>query len=236
MNTVFSCAVCGQRLGLAWVVDHFGEPICDRCISTPRCLGCDAHTGGAGERAQTVLSGSRVRCRRCSRGAVDAHADIGPVVAVVRPLLQSFGIRLVNRIRVELVSPADLRDQAGENLHGLTLIRPGGITPAQVLALRIVDGLPATLFGSVLAHEMGHAWLAGCPQGERDKPTEEGLCELVASWWLHHRGGRLSAHLLSKMGTNPDPVYGAGFRDARKRTEGHSPAEVVSRVQRFGRL
>jgi hypothetical protein len=44
-----------------------------------------------------------------------------------------------------------------------------------VLQLTVVDGLPATILGSVLAHEMGHAWLAGCPDADRDEATEEGI-------------------------------------------------------------
>jgi Protein DA1 len=68
------------------------------------------------------------------------------------------------------------------------------------------NGLPATVFDSVLAHEMGHAWLAGCPDVGREEASEEGICELVASWWLRERGGRLAAYRLDAMMANPDPV------------------------------
>jgi hypothetical protein len=230
------CVVCGRALGLVWAVDHLGEKLCQRCLSGPRCLGCDGATGGTAERSQTTLPDGRVRCQRCSRGAVDTSTDVNAVVKLVRPLLQSFGIRLVNRVKVELTTTAELHRQVGSHAQGFTMIQPAnGYGSTRVLALRIVDGLPATLFGSVLAHEMGHAWLAGCP-GPRDAPTEEGLCELVASWWLHQRGGKLAAHILNKMNVNPDPVYGAGYREARQRAGAHRPAEVVARVQRRGQL
>jgi hypothetical protein len=184
-----------------------------------------------------VLADGRVRCQRCSRGAVDAQGDVAAVVRLVRPLLHSWGIRLPNRVRVELASRTAIEARTGRSLHGLTITRwaPGAV--AEVVEIRIVDGLPATQFGQVLAHEMGHAWLAGCPGGERGgDEEEEGICELLGSWWLQHRGGRLAAQLLASMEANTDPVYGKGFRNARDRSRGLGHHEIVARLQRTGRL
>ena len=83
---------------------------------------------------------------------------------------------------------------------------------------------------------MSHAWLAGCPDVGRDEATEEGICELVASWWLHERGGRLAAHRLDAMAANPDPVYGGGYREALRRAQGRTPTDIVAAVARSGRL
>jgi hypothetical protein len=92
-----------------------------------------------------------------------------------------------------------------------------------------------TSFGAVLAHEMGHAWLAACPGG-RDRSEEEGMCELVASWWLRERGGPLAAHLLDLMDTRPDPVYGDGYRRACEAAAGRDPAAIVRAVAATGHL
>ena len=230
------CIVCGDVLGVTWNIDHFDETMCPPCSDGPGCSSCGAVTGGAGPRRRTVLADGRVRCQRCSQGAVDAQGDVAAVVGLVRPLLHSWGIRLPNRVRVELASPTAIEARTGRSLHGLTITRwlPGAL--AEVVEIRIVDGLPATQFGEVLAHEMGHAWLAGCPGGERSGDEEEGICELLGSWWLQHRGGRLAAQLLASMEASTDPVYGEEFRRARDRSRGMSPNEVVARIQRTGRL
>jgi hypothetical protein len=154
----------------------------------------------------------------------------------VRPLLHSYGIRLPNRVRVELTALTELEQRAGRPLHGMTVTEYGPGGWCQVVELRVADGLPATQFGQVLAHEMGHAWLAGCPGSGRPAEEEEGICELLGSWWLLARGGRLAAHLLDRLSTNPDPVYGQGFRDVHRRAHGVPPAGVVSRIGRTGQL
>lgn len=175
-----------------------------------------------------------MRCRRCSATAVDVAASARPLIADVRALMHAYGVGLPNRVRVDLTSPDEMRQRADVPLHGLTLVR-GGPAP-EVIELRVVDGLPGTVFGAVLAHEMGHAWLAGCPPVHRSSAEEEGICELLASWWLEHRGGPLARHALWRMRENPDPVYGGGFRAASSRADGRAPAAVVRRVRRVGRL
>lgn len=187
-------------------------------------------------RAATVLPDGRSRCARCSKWAVDHQEDVGAVVRMVRPLLHSYGLRLPNQVRVELVEVGELRAGAGELLHGATVVEQGWLGGrSRVRGIKVVAGLPATQFGQVVAHEMGHGWLSLCP-GRRSPAAEEGICELVGSWWLHHRGGRLAAHYLDQLMQNPDPVYGDGYRSAYRRAGDLTPAEVVRRMEATGRL
>lgn len=183
-----------------------------------------------------MLPDGRIRCARCSRGAVDDRADIGPVVHLVRPFLHSIGLRLPNRVRVDLLPPAELARRTQHGGEGFTMSVKTGIGPPTVVELCILQGLPPTKFGSVLAHEMAHGWLAGCPDVGRSQQEEEGICELVASWWLEHRGGRLAASILAGMRHSFDPVYGEGFRMALRATEGMTAQAVVAHVSRTGRL
>ncbi len=189
-------------------------------------------------RAETVLPDGRSRCARCSKWAVDHQSDVGAVVRLVRPLMHSYGLRLPNQVRVELVGPGELYAGAGEFLHGVTVVEQGRLGGAsRVRGIKVVSGMPATQFGHVISHEMGHGWLARCP-GRHSRPAkeEEGICELIGSWWLRHRGGRLAAHYLDRMMRNPDPVYGDGYRSAYRRVGGLAPAEVVRRITTTGRL
>ncbi|GAA1027130.1 hypothetical protein GCM10009557_07280 [Virgisporangium ochraceum] len=158
------------------------------------------------------------------------------MVRLVRSLLHSYGIRLPNRVRVEVTSLSHLATAARRTAHGLTITHYRSGHRGTVAAMLVAEGMPATQFGQVLAHEMGHAWLVGCPGGDRGDVEEEGLCELVASWWLTHRGGPLARHLLDGMSTNPDPVYGEGFRSAWRQAAGLTPSQIVARVSRTGSL
>lgn len=57
----------------------------------------------------------------------------------------------------------------------------------QVTAILVQYGLPWLLTGSILAHELMHAYLrlAGLTQLSLD--VEEGLCQLMALLWLEHQ-------------------------------------------------
>ena len=51
-------------------------------------------------------------------------------------------------------------------------------------AILVLAGLPRLMAGSILAHEVMHAWLrlTGSPKLSLD--VEEGLCQLMALLWL----------------------------------------------------
>ncbi|KAK6924300.1 Pentatricopeptide repeat [Dillenia turbinata] len=58
------------------------------------------------------------------------------------------------------------------------------IRRCEVTAILILYGLPRLLTGSILAHEMMHAWLRlkGYPNLSQD--AEEGICQVLAHMWL----------------------------------------------------
>ncbi|KAK6922773.1 Protein DA1-like domain [Dillenia turbinata] len=58
------------------------------------------------------------------------------------------------------------------------------IRRCEVTAILILYGLPRLLTGSILAHEMMHAWLRlkGYPNLSQD--VEEGICQVLAHMWL----------------------------------------------------
>lgn len=153
-------------------------------------------------------------------------------VPAVRDLLRSYGIVLPNRVRVELTSAANMRLR-GSGVAGYTVVAPHVASPV-VREIRIVDGLPGTLFGRILAHEIGHAWLAGCPAGIRSSSDEEGICEMLAAWWLEHRGGQLASHFLHQLKNNTDAIYGDGYRQIASVAEELPPREFVRRVALTG--
>ncbi|KAJ1419737.1 Zinc finger, LIM-type [Sesbania bispinosa] len=110
-----------------------------------------------------------------------------------------------------------------------------------VTAILILYGLPRLLTGSILAHEMMHAWLRLKGFRTLSQDVEEGICQVLAHMWLESElssasGSNFvstsssSASYASRKGKRPDferklgeffkhqiesdisPVYGDGFR------------------------
>ncbi|XP_057423504.1 protein DA1-like isoform X2 [Lotus japonicus] len=114
-----------------------------------------------------------------------------------------------------------------------------------VTAILILYGLPRLLTGSILAHEMMHAWLRLKGVRTLSQDVEEGICQVLAHIWLESElssapaGNFVStssspAPYTSKKSKRPDferklgeffkhqiqsdisPVYGDGFRAGQK--------------------
>ncbi|KAI4366397.1 hypothetical protein MLD38_022279 [Melastoma candidum] len=113
----------------------------------------------------------------------------------------------------------------------------------EVTAILVLYGLPRLLTGSILAHEMMHAWLRLKGFRTLRQDVEEGICQVIAYMWLDEelsssvtsnstasssssqgevRGPR--THFERKLGeffkhqieSDRSPVYGDGFRAGRQ--------------------
>ncbi|KAH7848113.1 hypothetical protein Vadar_033963 [Vaccinium darrowii] len=65
----------------------------------------------------------------------------------------------------------------------------------EVTAILILYGLPRLLTGSILAHEMMHAWLRIKGYRTLSQDVEEGICQVLADMWLE-------SQILSMSGSN----------------------------------
>ncbi|CAK9264299.1 unnamed protein product [Sphagnum jensenii] len=111
------------------------------------------------------------------------------------------------------------------------------IRHCEVTAILVLFGLTRLLTGSILAHELMHAWLrldGGFPNLPND--VEEGICQVMSHIWLSgelknlasknsgsssaskanptHNGiqARLGEFYLHQIMTDSSPIYGDGFR------------------------
>lgn len=109
----------------------------------------------------------------------------------------------------------------------------------EVTAILILYGLPRLLTGSILAHEMMHAWLRLRGYRTLSQDVEEGICQVLAHMWLETQiasisssnGASTSSGMSSskqrirspferKLGdffkhqieSDTSPIYGNGFR------------------------
>ncbi|KAG0566096.1 hypothetical protein M758_7G036700 [Ceratodon purpureus] len=102
----------------------------------------------------------------------------------------------------------------------------------EVTAILVLYGLPRLLTGSILAHELMHAWLrleGGFPHMRPE--VEEGICQVMSHIWLSaelrraenkastsQKGvntpaqAKLGQFYLHQIATDSSPIYGDGFR------------------------
>ncbi|KAK3419255.1 hypothetical protein EUGRSUZ_H04968 [Eucalyptus grandis] len=137
------------------------------------------------------------------------------------------------------------------------------VRSCEVTAILILYGLPRLLTGSILAHEMMHAWLRlnGFPNLRPE--VEEGICQVLAHMWLDSEiysspandaasSSSSSASFSSKKGKRPDyekqlgdffkhqiesdtsTVYGEGFRSANKSVEKYGLKSTLDHIRITG--
>ncbi|XP_010533250.1 PREDICTED: protein DA1 isoform X2 [Tarenaya hassleriana] len=136
----------------------------------------------------------------------------------------------------------------------------------EVTAILILFGLPRLLTGSILAHEMMHAWMRLKGFRMLSQDVEEGICQVLAHKWLESElaagsGSSNSAssssssssrrskkgprsHFERKLGeffkhqleSDASPVYGDGFRAGRLSVQKYGLRRTLEHIQMTGRF
>nr|XP_018450589.1 PREDICTED: protein DA1-like isoform X3 [Raphanus sativus] len=133
----------------------------------------------------------------------------------------------------------------------------------EVTAILILFGLPRLLTGSILAHEMMHAWMRLNGFRTVSQDVEEGICQVMAHKWLEEElgaGGSRNSNAASsssrgvkkgpgspyerKLGeffkhqieTDASPVYGDGFRAGRLAVQKYGLRQTLEHIQMTGRF
>jgi len=120
----------------------------------------------------------------------------------------------------------------------------------EVTAILVLFGLPRLLIGSILAHELMHAWIrldGRFPNLEND--IEEGICQVIAHMWLKSElesmgsyGGsssvnkRLGEFFLHQIETDASPIYGDGFRAATKAVSVYGLPRTLHHMRQTGEI
>lgn len=121
----------------------------------------------------------------------------------------------------------------------------------EVTAILVLYGLPRLLVGSILAHELMHAWIRLDGHFPTlDNEIEEGICQVIAHMWLRSEldmmrrsyGGasssskRLGEFFLHQIETDASPIYGDGFRAASKAVSVYGLPRTLNHLRHTGKL
>ncbi|WP_327006629.1 protein DA1 [Dactylosporangium sp. NBC_01737] len=243
MDTVVAapvCTVCGRRPVTAYRLSLRGEVTCAEHPVRAECMFCARTHDDPAPPGWRPFTAGMMRCPRCLVDAVETQREARLHLPSVRRQMTEIGLELPERVRVRIVSPQEAEAVAGPLatgvLLGLTEQLIGGEEGTRVTGISIVAGMPPTYFGRAVAHEIGHAWLALRGRAPVDDVVEEGVCELFAYAWLRRRGTPMALQLRSRLGANPDPVYGGGFRMVHQAVQRHGIATVLDRLLTTGGL
>ncbi|PNH07917.1 Chromosome-associated kinesin KIF4, partial [Tetrabaena socialis] len=142
--------------------------------------------------------------------------------------------------------PSILRGAGGTLRSVATALAGAGAGPVvrcHVQVLLLLYGLPRLLAGSIIAHELMHAWLRMAGVVGLELRVEEGLCQLMAGLWLDRQHEllegdpeqqRLASFFSYQIRTDTSEVYGDGFRDAMEAFQTHGLTAVIRNVQKYG--
>ncbi|KAG2446250.1 hypothetical protein HXX76_000842 [Chlamydomonas incerta] len=255
---IVRCCACSrlQKKGEEWAPLPDGRPLCLGCLGSVCLDTADAqplygelmdwyradmrlpHTGGKPPLllvdGPTLNEHAAREGRDDSAGAPVFHVR-GLCVATVYTSIPT--IRRGNGGALQTIATA-LSQSAAAALGG-------GSVRCDVKCILLLYGLPRLLTGSIMAHELMHAWLrqAGCVG--LPLKVEEGLCQLMACLWLDRQHEllagspdeqRLASFFSYQIRTDTSEVYGDGFREAMEAFQTHGLTNVVRNVQLYGRF
>lgn len=221
------------------MVDWRGAMLCASHGSPPTCKWCDAFAVGG----PSCVTPDRMNlCGTCAPSAVDSPERAAPLVGEVEGTLRAaYGLVLPRPVRVRLATyPVFLAETGDDRACGLTnttgTIAPSGAIVRDVVDILMLWQMPRERFSSVLAHEMGHAWMAfkGFPP-DLEPALEEGVAQLMAHLYLRTRHDAESSNLLFEIESRPDAVYGDGFRQVVQSADQHGLIPALRHIKISGR-
>ncbi|MFI9386932.1 protein DA1 [Kutzneria sp. NPDC052558] len=227
-----SCVACGGIPIGTYRVSLWGEATCSAHVIAGDCVLCGRPRADPPGVGWATFTRDTLRCPTCVRHGIETQAAARGHIPGVRAAMAAMGVELIRRVRVTLVVPDALRNgwPTDAVLFGMTHHQVSADGAADVLGIQVAAGLTTTHFGATLAHEIGHAWLVERGAVGLEPTVAEGLCELFAGAWLKKQRTVVADALREAMATNPDPVYGGGYRLVRAAVVRHGIRAVLNHL------
>jgi hypothetical protein len=189
--------------------------------------------------------GESVRCPTCRANAIETIDQARPIFTRlihwvnVQGLVYNnlpLSLELVDRPRLaELLKGRAGSDSLGATMSTMQTLN-GRIMSTKVDKLAILEGLPSTVFQGVTIHELGHVWLIVYDIKGLPSWAEEGFCEFLSYRYYTQLNTDESRYHAKSIESNPNPIYGEGFRRVRAIADAKGFHQFVETMRRTKRL
>ena len=242
------CAYCGKPLMNEYLVDHWGTMYCKEHQGRyPSCSYCGRLVPPQ-QQEQNVESEGIIRCPSCRASAIETVDQARPIFTHLIQWVNNQGLLYHNlHLSLELVDRQKLGrlitgrvGTAGIHSRGVTLSTShtlnGKVVRTEVNGIAVLEGMPALSFQGVTVHELGHVWLI--VHDVKDLPlwAEEGFCELLTHRYYTQLNTAESRYHAQGIETNPNTVYGVGFRRVRAVADSMGFQRFVEALQKTKKL
>ena len=242
------CAYCGKPLMREYLVDYWGTMFCKEHQGRyPACSYCGRLVPPQ-QQEQSVESGESVYCPICRASAIETIDQARPIFSRLIQWVNNQGLIYNNlHLSLELVDRqklakliTGLAGTAGTHSQGVTLSTThtvnGKVVRSEVNGVAVLEGMPALSFQGVTVHELGHVWLIVHDIKGLPSWAEEGFCELLTHRYYTQLNTEEGRYYAQGIETNPNSVYGVGFRRVRAIADPMGFQRFVEALQKTKRL
>lgn len=235
------CSICQKTLPDKFIVNAWGERFCPQhkkehkeCFSCGRLICMPLTKGGI-----RYPDGYSI-CQICNSKAIIDSKRGQQILRQVQSTLISAGLPLKRQeISLRLTSLKELKkisknysDQPAGMIRTQTKEIAGKIIQREIQEILALRGLPLTHFSSVMAHEIGHAYLFIHKFPPLSPIIEEGFAELCAYLWLRKTNTKAARYHISCMEKNPHHIYGKGFQLALNSSRKNTIREILLHLRK----
>ena len=189
-----------------------------------------------------------VRCPTCRASAIETIEQTRPIFKHLIRWINAQGLvynnlplslELVDRLRLAQLLKGRA-GTAGTDSLGVTMSTThtlnGKVARTEVNGIAVLEGMPTLSFQGVTVHELGHVWLIVHDIKNLPSWAEEGFCELLTRRYYSQLNTAESRYYAEGIETNPNSVYGEGFRRVRAIADPMGFHRFVETLQKTKRL
>ncbi|KAK3231539.1 hypothetical protein Dsin_003420 [Dipteronia sinensis] len=259
---------------------------------TPRCCSCERMESR--DTGYVTLDDGRKLCLECLDSAIMDTSQCQPLYYDIQEFYESLNMKVEQQIPLLLVERQALNDAREVEKHGqyhtpetrglclseeqtiTTILKRGSRATGmvtgpyrlrrrcEVTAILMLYGLPRLLTGSILAHEMMHAWLRLRGYRPINQQIEEGICQVLAHMWLtaelksisgsnvastssshtsrNPKGAisqfdkKIGTFFMNQIESDTSQVYGDGFRAGQRAVQKYGLEATLDHIRTTGRF
>jgi len=227
-HIALKCALCGEIIEGEYYIDFWGNNVhAYHRGQVPQCEYCRRFISDKISRGGKQYDDGRWVCGYCLDGAVNDALVAENVKRSILDKLSRTGIEIdAEDIPVYLVNRNTMTELA-EGYHadplGFTSYEKtsygSGIVTVESFKIYMLTGLPRFEFASSLAHELMHVWLFNNAPLDIDPALREGSCNYAGYVAVKDYREKDAEFIVHNLLTDPDQIYGDGFRRVKKFVE-----------------